>query len=103
MKRPTLFVCTRCRPDDARTDPIAFFAALKKARKQRGLKPLFKLKESGCQRGCDTPCNATLEGKKRPTVALTWLDAREDVEALLNAAKRYAKKGNPGRTPGRRG
>ena len=101
MKRPTLRVCTRCTSEDARGDPLTFFAALKKARKAQGLKPWFRLKETGCLGGCDTPCNAVLEGKRRQKVGMSWLDAREDVQGLLDAAKRYAQTGDPGQTPGR--
>ena len=103
MKRATLSICTSCRFEDARADPIAFFARLKASRKAQGLKPWFRLKESRCLRGCDTPCNARLEAKRRKTIDLTWLDALDDVEALLDAAKRYATDGKLGELPGRPG
>ena len=44
-----------------------------------------------------------LEGKKRDTINLTWLDARDDVQELLDAAKRYSETGNAGHLPGRPG
>jgi predicted metal-binding protein len=89
MKRPVLSVCTSCRTDDA-WDGRSFFDALKARRAERGLKPLFKLKEADCLSGCDTPCNAQLYGKGRPTLDVTWLQGG-DVEALLDGACRYAE------------
>lgn len=101
MKRPTLQICTRCASDDDRGDGPAFFDRLRAARKEQNLKPFFRLKEVDCLDGCDTPCNARLKGKDRDAVFLTWLDARDDVQPLLDAAKAYAK-GSPARFPGRR-
>lgn len=94
MKRPVLAVCTRCRSDDA-VDGESFFEALRRARKEKGYKPLFKLKESGCLKGCDTPCNAVLSGKEKETLFITWLDGEEDVDALLEGAARYARAQGP--------
>jgi len=103
VSRPTLQVCTRCESDDAGGDGQAFFDALKAARKAQQLKRWFKLKESDCLGGCDTPCNARLKGAERPTVQRTWLDAREDVQPLLDAAVRYAQTGDVLGFPGRPG
>ena len=90
LKRPVLTVCTSCRTDEA-WDGESFFRALKRARKERGLKPLFKLKQTRCLGGCDTPCNAQLKGKGRPTLELTWLHGEDDVEALLDGAVRFSE------------
>ena len=102
MSRPTLFVCTSCDNDDARGRGEALFKAVKRGRKARGLKGLFRLEEARCLEGCDTPCNARLEGRGRPTHDAPWLDAIADVEPLLDAAARYAQ-GKPPRMPGRAG
>ncbi len=103
MKRPTLFVCTSCESDGAGGDGQAFFDELKSARKAQKLKPFFRLKEVRCLDGCDTPCNARLKGGDRKSVLMTWLDAREDVQPLLDAAKRYAETGDVEDLPGRPG
>lgn len=103
MKRPTLLVCTSCESDDAGGDGQAFFEAVKQARKDQKLKPWFRLKEARCLDGCDTPCNARLKGGERETVVLTWLDARDDVQQLLDAAKRYSQTGEVRGFPGRPG
>lgn len=101
MKRPTLQVCTSCAADDDRGDGPALFERLKEARKAQGLKPFFRLKEVDCLDGCDTPCNARLKGKDREAVWLTWLDAVDDVQPLLDAAQQYAR-GVTAKFPGRR-
>ncbi len=103
MTRPTLLICTSCESDDAGGDGQAFFEQLKAARKAQKLKPFFRLKEARCLDGCDTPCNARLKGPGRPPVFVTWLDAREDVQHLLDAAKRYAQTGDVEGFPGRPG
>ena len=103
MKRPTLMICTSCESDDVRGDGQAFYDQLKAARKEQKLKPWFRLKEARCLDGCDTPCNARLKGGERDEVILTWLDARDDVQPLLNAAKRYAETGDVRGFPGRPG
>lgn len=105
MKRPVLKVCVSCFGDDDRLSGERFFKRLKKERKERGLKPLFKLEAVRCLGGCDTPCNAKLKGDGRPTLERTWLHARNDVAALLDAAARYAQGAAPESLalPGRRG
>ena len=103
MKRPTLTVCTSCESDDARGDGQAFYDQLKAARKEQKLKPWFRLREASCLDGCDTPCNARLKGGEREQVILTWLDARDDVQPLLDAAKRYSQTGDVRGFPGRPG
>lgn len=92
MKRPVLEICSRCRTDET-WDGGSFFLAVKQARKARGLKEVLKLKETKCLGGCDTPCNAELYGKGRPTLRVTWLHGTRDVEPLLEAAVRYAQGG----------
>ncbi|GEM_PF-1226948 len=103
MKRPTLFICTGCESDNASGDGQALYDALRTERKARGFKPFFRLKEAKCLDGCDTPCNARLKGVDRKSVRITWLDAREDVESLLLAAKRYSESGDVSDLPGRPG
>src|SRR4051794_1007958 len=107
MKRPVLRVCTSCRTDES-WDGRSFFAALKAGRREKGLKAIFKLRDTDCLDGCDTPCNAQLHGEGRPTIEVTWLDGIADVDALLEGACRYAKAGPsatheslklPGRAP----
>ena len=102
MKRPTLMVCTSCESRRASGDGQAFFDRLKAARKLQQLKPWFRLKEVDCLDGCDTPCNARLKGSDREKVELTGLDAREDVQELLDASKRYAETGEVHGFPGSR-
>jgi predicted metal-binding protein len=102
MKRPTLSVCISCDSDEERGSGEAFFERLKEARKAQGLKLWFRLKRTRCLDGCDTPCNARLEGKKRELLELTWLDGIDDVQPLLQAAKEYATTGEVKRLPGRR-
>lgn len=103
VKRPTLTICTSCESDDARGSGEDLYLRLKEARKEQKLKSVFKLEECRCLRGCDTPCNALLEGKKRKTIALTWLDAITDVQPLIDAAKTYSETGEPTVLPGRSG
>jgi predicted metal-binding protein len=103
VKRPTLLICTSCESDDARGDGRAFFEELKAARKAQKLKPWFRLKEAKCLDGCDTPCNARMKGGDREKVIRTWLDARDDVQPLLDAARRYAETGDAEGFPGRPG
>ncbi len=103
MKRPTLQVCTSCEADDAGGHGQTFFDQLKAGRKVQNLKAWFRLKEVKCLDGCDTPCNARLKGRDRQTVVLTWLDARDDVQPLLDAAKRYSETGEVRDRPGRPG
>ena len=91
MKRPVLSICGKCSSgaDDAAGETL--FRAVKKERKKRELKALFKLEEVGCLDRCDTPCNAELRGKRNPTLQLTQLDAKRDAVPLLEAMVRYAK------------
>jgi predicted metal-binding protein len=96
-------VCTSCSSDDAGGDGQAFYDHLKAARKEQGLKPWFRLKPAKCLDGCDTPCNARIKGGDREKVVRTWLDAREDVQPLLDAARRYAETGDTRDFPGRPG
>jgi predicted metal-binding protein len=91
-RRPVLRVCSSCRSDES-WDGESFFRALKQARRERGLKPMLKLKEVNCLGGCDTPCNAQLRAKGKPTLELTWLHGVADVDALLDGAVRYANAG----------
>ena len=100
MKRATLQVCTSCEADDGRGDGAVFFERLKTLRKAQALKPYFRLKEVDCLDGCDTPCKARLKANDRKAVWLTWLDAVDDVQPLLDAAKQYAT-GATVRFPGR--
>jgi predicted metal-binding protein len=90
VKRPVLEICSRCRTDEE-WDGWSFFLALKEERKARALKPVLKLKETKCLGGCDTPCNAELYGKGRPTLRITWLHGVADVVPLLEGARRYAE------------
>lgn len=92
MKRPVLEICSRCQTDEE-WDGWSFFLAVKRERKARGLKPVLKLEETKCLGGCDTPCNAELHGKGRPTLRMTWLHGIDDVAPLLDAAARYAQGG----------
>ncbi|MBX7098844.1 MAG: DUF1636 domain-containing protein [Myxococcaceae bacterium] len=105
MKRPVLKVCVSCFGDDDRLSGERFFKRLKKERRERGLKPLFKLEPVRCLGGCDTPCNAKLKAEGRPTFERTWLHAKHDVAALVDAAARYARGAalEPGTLPGRPG
>jgi len=100
MKRPVLAVCTSCRTDE-RWDGSTFFKALKRERKARGLKPVFKLKESGCLGGCDTPCNAELYAKGRERALRTWLHGEDDVQPLIEAVRRWAQGDAAVELPGR--
>lgn len=103
MKRPTLTICTSCESDDEHGDGRALFEWVKQARRAQELKPWFRLKEAECLGGCDTPCNARLKGSGRQTVFLTWLDAVDDGQELLDAARRYSENGDTKRLPGRPG
>lgn len=90
MSRPVLKVCVSCTTDEE-WGGQSFFDALKAARKEQGLKPLFKLKAVDCLGGCDTPCNAQLKGEDMPKLDVTWLHGENDVQALLDGACRYVK------------
>lgn len=49
------------------------FRAVKKERKKRGLKSVLKVEKRSCLDRCDTPCNAELSGKRRPTLQLSLI------------------------------
>lgn len=89
MKRPVLSICSSCRTDEGWVGE-SFFRAVKRERKARDLKAVFKLEAVKCLGGCDTPCNAELFGKGRPTLLVTWLHAESDVVPLIDAMCRYA-------------
>lgn len=100
MKRPVLAICSSCSSDEE-WDGASFFAAVKAERNLRGLKPLIKVKEESCLDGCDTPCNAELRAKGRPTLRMTWLHGTDDVTPLIEAAKKYAEGSDTPKLPGR--
>jgi predicted metal-binding protein len=91
MKRPVLGICVDCgtRDDDALGKTL--FKAVKKERRKRELKSVFKVEPLRCLDRCDIPCNAQLRGKHKPTLELTELDARRDAVPLLDAMVRYAQ------------
>ncbi len=91
MKRPILGICSECGIKKADSLGKLLFRAVKKERKRRGLKPVFKVEKLSCLDRCDRPCNAELRGKHKPTLQLTELDAKRDVVPLVEAAMRYAE------------
>jgi predicted metal-binding protein len=90
-KRPVLGICVECTNGEG--DPVgeSLFRAVKKERKKRDLKALFKIEALDCLDRCEMPCNAQLRGKKKPTLELTELDAARDAVPLLEAMVRYAE------------
>ena len=91
MKRPVLFICVDCSTEANDAPGNALFRAVKKERRKRGLKPLLKVEKARCLDRCDTPCNAELREKHKPTLQITRLDCGRDAVALLEAAVRYAE------------
>ena len=83
MSRPLLLICTRCEDGDD------VYERVKKLRKQRELKEVFKLEEVRCLDLCDSPCTMQLEGKKRSTIARVGLSKR-DAEQIVDVACAYA-------------
>lgn len=84
MPRPTLTICTGCDGGEA------LYERVRKLRKARDLKDVFKVDETRCLNLCSWPCNAQLEGKKRSTYVRSELDPKRDVEGLVQAACDYA-------------
>lgn len=92
MSRPTLFICRRCEDesgDEARSGE-ALYRAVKALRRARGLKPVFAVEGVKCLKLCEAACAVEYEGKKRSTYTRTGVDARRDVEAVVEAAVAYA-------------
>jgi predicted metal-binding protein len=77
-------ICTKCEDGDE------LFDRVKKIRKQRELKEVFKVEEVRCLDLCNGPCAIQLEGKKRSTIARVEL-SKKDAEAIVDAACGYAK------------
>jgi predicted metal-binding protein len=92
MSRPVLLVCTRCEPGGKHrgSGGESLFERVRELRKTRGLKEVFKVEEVDCLGLCDEANVVELSGKKRSTYTRTRLDARSDVEAVVEMACAYA-------------
>ncbi|MEW5740275.1 MAG: DUF1636 family protein [Myxococcota bacterium] len=92
MSRPTLFICRRCEAvtGDERDSGEALYQAVKALRRERDLKPVFRVEGVKCLGLCDQPCAVEYEGKKRSTYARILVHSRKDVEAVVEAAVAYA-------------
>jgi len=83
VSRPLLLICTRCEDGDD------LYERVKKVRKARALKEVFKVDEVRCLDLCDSPCTMQLEGKKRSTIARVGL-SKQDAEKIVDVACAYA-------------
>jgi predicted metal-binding protein len=84
MSRPTLFICRRCEGGETLHERVR---ALRKAYE---LKPLFKVRDVKCLKGCDGPCAVLLKGQKRSTYLRVEVRPTDAV-ALVEACAHYAR------------
>lgn len=83
-----LSICERCEQTKPSTGE-ALYEAVRRIRRERGLKEVFKLEAVRCLKCCDQPCALELSGKKRSSY--TRIDvAADDVVAVVDAAVLYA-------------
>ena len=88
MSRVLLSVCERCEQSRSSTGE-ALLEAVKRLRRERGLKEVFKVEGVRCLKCCDQPCALELSGKKRSTY--TRVDVGiDDAAAVVDAAVLYA-------------
>ena len=88
MSRVLLTICERCEQTRSSTGE-ALYEAVRRLRRERGLKPLFKVQQTHCLKCCDQPCALELSGNKRSTY--TRVDVTiNDAAAVVDAAVLYA-------------
>ncbi len=87
MSRPVLSICERCEQSRSSSGE-ALIDAVKRLRRDRGLKELFKVEAVRCLKCCDQPCAIELAGKKRSTCTRVDLCV-DDAERLVDATVAY--------------
>ncbi|MDP2342401.1 MAG: DUF1636 family protein [Deltaproteobacteria bacterium] len=88
MSRVVLSICERCEQTKTSTGE-ALYEAVRRIRRERGLKELFKLEPVRCLKCCDQPCALELSGKKRSTYTRVDVGV-DDAAAVVDAAVLYA-------------
>lgn len=81
-------MCERCEQSRSSTGE-ALLEAIKRIRRERGLKDLFKVEAVHCLKCCDQPCALELSGKRRSTYTRVDVGV-DDAEAVVEAAQLYA-------------
>ena len=88
MSRVVLSICERCEQSPSSTGEH-LYEAVRRLRRERGLKEVFKVEAVRCLKCCDQPCALELSGKKRSTYTRVDVDA-DDAVAVVDAAVLYA-------------
>ena len=83
-----LSICERCEQSRTSTGEI-LYEAVRRIRRERALKELFKVEAVRCLGCCDQPCALELSGKKRSTYTRVDVVAA-DAAAVVDAAVLYA-------------